>query len=115
MLFQIFLTLHRNELQKQKKTGVKTTVVCPFYINTGMFTGVKSRFPSLLPLLDADHVVDRIITAVLTNQEMLLIPRSIYLFYLLKGLAPVKVVEVLSNFFSVHDSMDDFVGRSKQN
>ncbi|XP_055870966.1 protein dhs-3-like isoform X1 [Biomphalaria glabrata] len=105
----------RNELQKQKKTGVKTTVVCPFYINTGMFTGVKSRFPSLLPLLDADHVVDRIITAVLTNQEMLLIPRSIYLFYLLKGLVPVKVVEVLSNFFSVHDSMDDFVGRSKQN
>ncbi|XP_055870969.1 protein dhs-3-like isoform X2 [Biomphalaria glabrata] len=73
------------------------------------------RFPSLLPLLDADHVVDRIITAVLTNQEMLLIPRSIYLFYLLKGLVPVKVVEVLSNFFSVHDSMDDFVGRSKQN
>ncbi|KAH9496186.1 hypothetical protein Btru_010427 [Bulinus truncatus] len=34
----------RNELSKQKKTGVKTTVVCPFYIRTGMFTGVRSRF-----------------------------------------------------------------------
>jgi all-trans-retinol dehydrogenase (NAD+) len=33
----------RNELYKQGKTGVKTTLVCPYYINTGMFDGVVSR------------------------------------------------------------------------
>ena len=33
----------RAELWVQKKTGVHTTVVCPFYINTGMFDGVSSR------------------------------------------------------------------------
>jgi all-trans-retinol dehydrogenase (NAD+) len=33
----------RNELYRLGKTGVKTTVVCPFYINTGMFDGVASR------------------------------------------------------------------------
>ena len=32
----------RNELASQGKTGVKTTVVCPFFINTGMFHGAKS-------------------------------------------------------------------------
>ena len=26
------------------KTNINTTVVCPFYINTGMFTGVKTRY-----------------------------------------------------------------------
>lgn len=33
----------RNELASIGKTGVKTTVVCPFYINTGMFHGVQSK------------------------------------------------------------------------
>ena len=32
----------RNELVRLGKTGVKTTVVCPFFINTGMFHGAKS-------------------------------------------------------------------------
>ena len=32
----------RNDLVRLKKNGVKTTVVCPFYINTGMFKGAKS-------------------------------------------------------------------------
>jgi all-trans-retinol dehydrogenase (NAD+) len=33
----------RNELVRLGKDGVKTTCVCPYYINTGMFDGVKSR------------------------------------------------------------------------
>ncbi len=33
----------QNELDCIGKTGVKTTVVCPGYINTGMFTGAKTR------------------------------------------------------------------------
>lgn len=31
------------ELASLEKTGVKTTVVCPFYIDTGMFKGVKTK------------------------------------------------------------------------
>lgn len=34
----------RNELVNLNKTGVHTTVVCPYYINTGMFQGVKSEY-----------------------------------------------------------------------
>ena len=34
-------TLH-TELAYIKKSGIKSTVVCPYYINTGMFEGVKS-------------------------------------------------------------------------
>jgi all-trans-retinol dehydrogenase (NAD+) len=34
----------RNELTRLGKDGVHTTVVCPYYINTGMFDGVKTRY-----------------------------------------------------------------------
>jgi all-trans-retinol dehydrogenase (NAD+) len=33
----------RNELTASGKTGVKTTVVCPYYIKTGMFDGVVPK------------------------------------------------------------------------
>ena len=32
------------ELKLTGKTGVHTTCVCPYFINTGMFDGVKSRY-----------------------------------------------------------------------
>ena len=34
----------RNELMRLGKTGVKTTIVCPYFINTGMFAGAKSEY-----------------------------------------------------------------------
>ncbi|XP_014728571.1 PREDICTED: epidermal retinol dehydrogenase 2-like isoform X2 [Sturnus vulgaris] len=72
------------ELRALRKTGVKTTIVCPFAINTGMFDGVKSKWPNLLPVLDPEYVADRIISAVRQNQEMLLIPRILYVLHFFK-------------------------------
>lgn len=34
----------RMELYALGKTGIHTTAICPFYINTGMFDGVKTRY-----------------------------------------------------------------------
>lgn len=31
------------EMRTLRKTGVKTTIVCPYVINTGMFDGVQSK------------------------------------------------------------------------
>ena len=36
--------------------GVKTTVVCPFFIDTGMFEGAQTRFAWLLPILKEQNV-----------------------------------------------------------
>ena len=33
----------RNELSRLGKTGVKSTVVCPYFIKTGMFDGCKPQ------------------------------------------------------------------------
>src|SRR5581483_8701264 len=48
----------RLELKRHAK-HIQTTVVCPFYISTGMFAGVKTRLPRLLPIMDPDDVAER--------------------------------------------------------
>lgn len=103
----------RAELVKQGKTGVKTTVVCPFYINTGMFEGAQTRFPAVLKFLDPPFVVDKIVEAVLTDQVMLCIPKSVYFFYILRGIMPISVNQVLGKLVGVSETMDNFVGRNK--
>jgi all-trans-retinol dehydrogenase (NAD+) len=90
--------------------GVKTTVVCPYYIGTGMFAGVKSRFASLLPILDPPYVADRIVRAVRRDQPRLVMPRLVGLLPLARTL-PVPVFDAIADFLGVNTSMDDFVGR----
>ncbi|NWI87518.1 RDHE2 dehydrogenase, partial [Pitta sordida] len=72
------------EMRTLGKTGVKTTIVCPFTINTGMFDGAKTKWQRLLPMLDAEYVAEKIITAVRQNREVLVIPRILYIVFVLK-------------------------------
>ncbi|XP_013380984.1 epidermal retinol dehydrogenase 2 isoform X1 [Lingula anatina] len=102
------------ELNAMGKDGVHTTVVCPYYINTGMFEGVKTRFPKVLPIVNQDYAASRIVDAVLINQEIVYIPRVLYFFLALKGLIPVKVGLLLAQAFGINNCMDDFKGRAKK-
>ncbi|XP_074941161.1 epidermal retinol dehydrogenase 2-like isoform X2 [Phalacrocorax aristotelis] len=70
------------EIRDLQKTGVKTTIVCPCLINTGMFDGCISQCPRLLPALEPEYVAEEIITAIRQNQEFLLLPRTSYMFAL---------------------------------
>lgn len=92
-------------------TAVRTTVVCPFYIDTGMFAGVTTRFPLLLPILDPQKVARRIIRAVERNRRRLVMPWFVYTGWPIR-LLPVAVFDWLADFFGISRSMDDFVGRS---
>lgn len=103
----------RNELHAMGKTGVHTTVVCPYFINTGMFNGVKTRFPGVLPILDPEDTVTKIMDAILCNQTMIILPRFLYVAYALKGILPVKAAQVMNNYMGVSESMDTFVGRAQ--
>ncbi|XP_041268688.1 epidermal retinol dehydrogenase 2 [Onychostruthus taczanowskii] len=102
------------EMRALRKTGVKTTTVCPYVINTGMFDGVKSKWPHVLPVLEPEYVAERIISAVRQNQEVLFIPRIIYVFYFLKSFLPVKVTVLLLDYFGLLDLMNTFKGRPKK-
>ena len=88
---------------------VRTTVVCPFYIGTGMFAGARTRFPWLLPILQPEYVADRIVAAIENDRARLVMPRFVLTTYLLR-LLPVSWFDALLDFFGVTRSMDEFTG-----
>lgn len=100
----------RMELRRMGKQ-IQTTVVCPFFINTGMFDGVKTRFPLLLPIMKPEYAAKRIVSAMLHNKKRLIMPRFVYSVYLLR-LLPVSWFDALADFFGVNHAMDSFKGRN---
>jgi all-trans-retinol dehydrogenase (NAD+) len=91
--------------------NVKTTIVCPYYIDTGMFAGVHSRFPWLLPILKEDRVAERIVRAIAHNRPRLMMPPIVYLVPLMRVL-PVRLFDAISGFLGISQSMNKFTGRS---
>jgi len=104
----------RLELRKQKATGVHTTCVCPYYINTGMFDGVKTKYPFLLPILEEKYVVGRIVDSIIHKDPMLVMPEICRVSWLGKFLLPVPVGDWLLDQLGVSDSMSEFKGRGWQ-
>ena len=99
----------RLELRRQR-SRVRTTLVCPFYINTGMFEGVKTRFPMLLPILEPQAVADRVVRAILHDRRRVVMPWFVYTSWLVRIL-PVPVFDAIMGFFGISRSMDEFRGR----
>ncbi|NXH37486.1 RDHE2 dehydrogenase, partial [Dicaeum eximium] len=102
------------EMKTLRKAGVKTTIVCPFFINTGMFDGVKSKWPRVFPLLDPEYVAEKITSAVRQNQEVLFIPRITYFLFFLKSFLPVKAAVLIVDYLGILDVMHTFKGRPKK-
>jgi all-trans-retinol dehydrogenase (NAD+) len=98
---------------EMKRLGhpIRTTLVAPFYIHTGMFEGVKTRFSFLLPILDPEKVASRIHRAILRGKRRLIMPWFVYMGFPLR-LLPVDLYDWLADFFGVSRSMDDFRGRT---
>ena len=60
-------------------------MVCPYYISTGMFSGVSSK---IIPILEPDFVATSVVDATLANKEIVLLPWwTTYLFMLKVGVS----------------------------
>lgn len=59
------------DLRSHGYNGINLTLVCPYYINTGMFSGVR---PRLFPMLEPNYVADKITTSVLRNEVWCVLP-----------------------------------------
>jgi all-trans-retinol dehydrogenase (NAD+) len=90
--------------------AIQTTVVCPYYIDTGMFHGVKSRFPRLLPILSETEVAESVVSAMQRNKRRVMMPPLVHLVPLMR-LLPVSAFDFLATFLGVNASMDEFKGR----
>ena len=89
---------------------VRTTVVCPYYIATGMFEGVRTRFPLLLPIMKPEAVAARIVRAIERDEARVILPWFVRWAFPLRML-PVAWFDALMGFFGITKSMDEFTGR----
>lgn len=99
----------RNEL-RARGSKVATLVVAPYYIDTGMFDGVTTKFPRLLPLLDETDVAHRILDAIEQGSPQLVMPRMVRILPSAR-LLPVRAFDGLMDFFGINQTMDHFTGR----
>ena len=101
---------HESLVSEIKRLGadrINTTMICPNYTGTGMCDGVTSP----VPILDPEYVTDRMLEGILTNQRLVLIPRTFYLMIFLKWFLPTEVYTYLLNdILGAHKSMDTFIG-----
>ncbi len=101
----------RLELKQAGHDHVKVTTVCPYYTRTGMFEGAKSA--PLLPILDPAEVVDEAWKATLAGRPFVVMPKTVQLSEILKGVVPTDVRDFLADrVFGVYHTMDDFTGRA---
>ena len=99
----------RVELEQLGHTGIHVTTVCPYYINTGMFDGVKSRIPILEPVSAARAIL----RAVDRRKKLVTLPGYIYrLTRLSQGLLSVRGLDWFAGrVFGVYSTMAQWRGR----
>eukprot|EP00002_Diphylleia_rotans_P009761 TRINITY_DN2010_c0_g1_i1.p1 TRINITY_DN2010_c0_g1~~TRINITY_DN2010_c0_g1_i1.p1 ORF type:complete len:290 (+),score=61.08 TRINITY_DN2010_c0_g1_i1:215-1084(+) len=100
----------RLELKHQKK-NIRTTIVCPAFINTGMFDGYRAN-TWLTPPLQPTQVAQAVLDAVKYDRLEVSLPVTSYVVYLLR-MFPVRVFDWLIGLLGISKSMDSFKGRGK--
>lgn len=95
---------------RQRGSRIRTTVICPYYVDTGMFEGVRTRWRFLLPILKPEVVIRRTLRAIERNRARLIMPRLIYTAWPAR-LLPVPIFDLLMGWLGITRSMDAFKGR----
>lgn len=99
----------RAEVKHMGKRGIRFTIVCPSFIRTGMFDGVRPPF--WLPWLEPEDLADRIYRGFHRDSDMISEP-------LMAGLAPFfravthrRVLDFFQEILGLSRSMDGWTGR----
>ena len=99
----------RAELRHLGHRGIRTTIVCPYFISTGMFEGVSAATP-LFPILTPEYATRQIVRAIRRGRRRLLLPRAVGLLFLAR-LLPAPIFDWMMRALGVTQSMDRFRGR----
>ena len=99
----------RIELKILEK-NINVTTICPWFINTGMFSGVSTGI--LYGQLDQFGVADRIVNAILQREEEVLLPwRFVIIVHLGKLLLTSSMADKVTQLCGGWNFMDKFRGR----
>lgn len=96
----------RIEMQKLK-LNIKVTTVTPYYINTGMFDGVKS----IIPILKPETVAKKIIRGIKKDKIFVSMPWGVWFVRLSQGILPIPVFDwFVGKVLGIYRTMDEFKG-----
>jgi len=96
---------------KQLNKNVSITTIMPYYINTGMFDGVKSK----IPILEPEAASFTILKAIEQKKKMVTLPGYIYrLTRLGQGCMSINVFDWFAGkVLGIYKTMEHFRGREK--
>ena len=99
----------RIELEREK-SPVKITTIAPYFINTGMFDGIRSFFK----IQDPEVVARKTLSAIERELGYRGIPFSEHFIRLMQGIFPYRLFNfVFGDICGLYTVMDHFTGRKK--
>ncbi|NWI49256.1 RDHE2 dehydrogenase, partial [Calyptomena viridis] len=99
-----------SELYHEGKHGIKTTIICPYFVKTKLSKGFQSAKPLLLPVYEPEYVASKILDAI-KKQKFYLIMPPIFRLFGIKTLVPRKVVLFFESYIKFPESMDKAFGQ----
>ena len=97
---------------KQMKSKVRFTTIAPYFINTGMFDGVKSR---IFPILNPEPTSRKIMNAIERNKNFKGIPFGYHFIRFCQALLPTSIFDyIFGEVVGIFHAMDHFTGRQKR-
>ncbi|XP_063281426.1 17-beta-hydroxysteroid dehydrogenase 13-like [Pelobates fuscus] len=93
-----FHTALTEELHALGYHGIKTTCLCPVFVNTGFVQNPSTR---LWPVLNPEYVVKCLMDGILTNKKMLIVPSSVKHSLVLQQFLPERVINTLNKMQDV--------------
>ena len=100
------------EFKKDKNNHIGITAVCPAFVNTGMFDGVKE--PIFIPMLKTEKLAKKIVKAVIKNKLFVLEPIFIKFIPILKVCLPRFMFDSLGKILGGFNSMDLWKGHDRK-
>ncbi|XP_020042446.1 estradiol 17-beta-dehydrogenase 11 [Castor canadensis] len=87
-----------DELAALGRPGIKTTCLCPNFINTGF---IRNPSTSLGPSLEPEEVVSKLMKGILTEQKMIFVPSSIHFLMMLERILPERFLAILKQKINI--------------
>ncbi|KAG7494537.1 retinol dehydrogenase 10-A-like [Solea senegalensis] len=105
-----------HELLTEEVQGVKTTLVCPYIVDTGMFEGcrIREEVELIFAPLEPQYCVEQAMNAILIDQPLVCIPRLTYLPFLARALLPWESNVVMYRFMGSDKCMYPFIDNKRQ-
>ncbi|PVH24854.1 SDR family oxidoreductase [Sphingobacterium corticibacter] len=93
---------------KLLQKNIRVTTVTPYYINTGMFDGVRS----LVPILRPEKVAKKILRGIASGKPIVSMPWSIHFVRFFQGIFPIRFFDwFVGGVLGIYKTMDNFKGR----